>query len=344
MANCLIVRRSSFLLLLALLLGCNTAALSTPPQDDAGDPDAVLPADDGGLGTSAVKIIVEPSDNGAAITQAIVGAKTSVHMTMYLLSSSGVINALIAQKKAGRDVKVVLNKTFPDPTFDNNFEYTQLKNAGVQVVWAPASFNFTHEKCVLIDGTTAWIMTMNLTASSPQNREFLAVDSDPSDVAEAETIFQGDFTGQVPTVSGKLLVAPVNARAKLTKLVNEATTTLDVEGENFSDDGLQAALVAAKGRGVAVRIVVSDQTPSTAMAYAIAAFKKAGVPIVKLANPYVHAKALVADGALAYVGSANFTANSLDSNRELGLLVSAPSEVAVVASTIGKDFKAGVAF
>ena len=342
MANCLTVRRSSVLPFLALLLGCNSAELITPTsQEDAGG-DAFVANEDGG--TSAVKIIVEPSDNGAAITQAIVDAKTSVHMTMYLLSATGVVNALIAQKKAGRDVKVVLNQTFPDPSFDNNFEYTQLKNAGVSVVWAPAGFTFTHEKCVIIDGTTAWIMTMNLTASSPQNREFLAVDTDPSDVAEAETIFEGDFTGQSPVVSGKLVVAPVNAREKLTNLVNGAVTTLDIEGESFSDDALEPAVVAAKARGVAVRIVLSDQTPSTAMGYAIAAFKKAGIPTVKLANPYIHSKALVADGTLAYVGSANFTANSLDSNRELGLVVETPSEVALVASTIDKDFKAGVSF
>lgn len=344
MANCLTVPRTSVLLVLPLLLGCNTAELITTTPQDAGDPDALF-IDDGGLQvTTAVKIIVEPSDNGSGITQAIQGAKTSVHMTMYLLSSPGVLSALIAQKKAGHDVKVVLNQTFPDPTFDNNAEFTQLANAGVQVAWAPAAFNFTHEKCVIIDGTTAWIMTMNLTASSPQNREFLAVDSDPADVAEAETIFQGDFTGQTPVVAGKLLVAPVNAREKVTKLIDEATTSLDVEGENFSDDALEPALVAAKARGVAVRIVLSDQTPSVAMGYAVAAFKKAGIPTVKVANPYIHSKALVADGAVAYVGSANYTANSLDSNRELGLLVAAPSEVALVASTIDKDFKAGVSF
>lgn len=343
MAKCLNVPRSSVLLLvlLGLLPCCNTAQLIGPTPQDAGYPEALF--DDGDT-TSSVKIIVEPSDNGDALTQAIQAAKTSVHMTMYLLSSTPVISALIAQKKAGHDVKVVLNKTFPDPSFDNGPEYTQLKNAGVEVAWAPATFNFTHEKCVLIDGTTAWIMTMNLTASSPQNREFLAVDTDPSDVAEAEAIFQADFSGQTPTVDGKLLVAPVNARAKLTALVNEATTTLDVEGENFSDAALEGALIAAHGRGVAVRIVVSDQTPSTAMGYAVAAFKKSGIPIVKVASPYLHAKAIVADGTTAYVGSANFTANSLDSNRELGLLIGAPSEVALVASTIDSDFKAGVSF
>ena len=66
--------------------------------------------------------------------------------------------------------------------------------AGVEVVWAPSRFTYTHEKAVIIDGTSAWIMTMNVTFSSPTaNREYLALDTDPDDVAEAEAIFQADF-------------------------------------------------------------------------------------------------------------------------------------------------------
>ena len=64
----------------------------------------------------------------------------------------------------------------------------------------------------------------------------------------------------------------------------------------------------------------------------------------KVSTPYIHAKAIVADGVLAYVGSANFTANSLDSNRELGLIVSAQSEIDKVAATINTDFFAGVVY
>ena len=56
--------------------------------------------------TSAIKIIVEPTDRAAALISAIQSATKSVHMTMYLLSNSSVISALIAQKNAGHEVKV----------------------------------------------------------------------------------------------------------------------------------------------------------------------------------------------------------------------------------------------
>src|ERR1700729_2736889 len=113
------------------------------------DSDAAV-TDDGGVTddgspattTSAVQIIVEPSDNAQALVNALKGATTSIHMTMYLLSSDAVIDALIAQKKAGLDVRVVLNQNFPDSSSSNASVFTQLQNAGVGVVWAPSSFTY----------------------------------------------------------------------------------------------------------------------------------------------------------------------------------------------------------
>ncbi len=52
-----------------------------------------------------VQIIVEPNGNGGSeVVNAINAATKSVHMTMYLLSSTDVITALIARHKAGVDV------------------------------------------------------------------------------------------------------------------------------------------------------------------------------------------------------------------------------------------------
>src|SRR5947207_674774 len=82
-----------------------------------------------------------------------------------------------------------------------------------------SSFTYTHEKCVILDGTSVWIMTMNLTYSSPtSNREYLAIDTDTDDIAEAEQIFQADFAAASGSFTGKLLVAPVNARDGITQL------------------------------------------------------------------------------------------------------------------------------
>jgi phosphatidylserine/phosphatidylglycerophosphate/cardiolipin synthase-like enzyme len=351
------MRRAALLLLLSACAVNPGAGDDTQPGDDAGDQDAstddvTQPQDDGQVqqyeaGTTPqstnVSIIVEPDGkSGAEVVSAINAATKSVHMTMYMLSNSDVISALIARHKAGVDVKVVLDSS---STTGNGSVYNQLKSAGVGVAWSQPQFTFTHEKCVIIDGKTAWIMTMNLTQSSPDsNREYLAIDTTPGDVTEAETIFAGDYAGKPPTtVLGPLVVAPLNATASIVNLINSAKTTIDLEGEELSDyhtaDGLKAAL----GRGVKVRVVLSNTTPTASGQSAIAEVKGAGGKLVTVATPYIHAKTLVVDGTTAYVGSENFSTGSLQYNRELGVVFAVASEVQKITSTISTDFSKGTA-
>jgi cardiolipin synthase len=304
------------------------------------------PVDGGPPGTTGVTIIVEPNGNNASeLVAAIHAAKTSVHMTMYLLTSSQIIQALLDQHNAKVEVKVVLNQNFPDGMADNASAFSQLQSNGVDVVYAPAGFTYTHEKCVILDGKTAWIMTMNATNTSPKdNREYLAIDTDPTDVAEAEATFQADYANQSFTPTGPLVVAPVNARSKIVALAGSATRTLDVEGEEFSDTAVASALASAAKAGVKVRLVIATGTSASSnQAQAIATVKAAGVSVVGTGVPYIHAKAMVADGTSMYVGSENFSGGSLGYNRELGVIVTKATEVAKVAAAIETDFKAGKA-
>ena len=264
-------------------------------------------------------------------------------MTMYLMNDKRFISALIAQHAAGRDVKVLLNKTFPGGAGTNQTTFTQLQAGGVAVAWAPSTFTLTHEKCVLIDAAQAWIMTMNLENTSSTNREFLAIDAQPADVQEAEAMFAADFGNTAFTPSGSLVVAPVNASDKLVALIKSAKKTVDLEGEELSDFAIVSTLIAAKKAGIAVRVVLSDNTPSSSQANAVNKLKAASIPVVKVANPYIHAKALVVDGASAYVGSENFTTGSLDYNRELGVITTNAKSAAAVGAVIAQDFAVGTA-
>lgn len=354
----------ALVLLLSGLLGCSAAGGTTvdAPVDSLPGDDAAAPADDGAAApddagatpppgaappkpTRAVQIIVEPDgQSGKQLVSAITAAKKSVHMTMYMLTSSDVISALVARKKAGVDVRVVLNQSFPQGG-SNQSAYTQLSQGGVLVHWAPASFQLTHEKCVVVDGLSAWIMTMNAGATTPDvNREYLAIDTDPSDVAEAEGVFQGDYAGAPPaTVSGALVVAPLNASDRLLALLGSAQSTLDLEVEELSDYRVTDALKTALGRGVKVRVVLPDNALTSAGQLAVTTVKAAGAKLVQVTTPYIHAKAIVVDGKVAYVGSENLTVASLKYNRELGVVFDTTTEVKKVMATIGADFAKGTA-
>lgn len=362
-------RFAPFFAALALWSGaCSTAELrSAPSQQPGDDPSASGDGDgdeggggaDGGstadadpgppVSTSDVTIQVQPSDKGFALLNAIKGAKKSVHMTMYLLTSNEMIDALVDLKKAGKDVKVVLNKTFPPNGGSNQDAFDTLKSQGVSVVWAPAAYQFTHAKTILIDGERLVVMTMNLTYSSAQtNREYIATDTDPDDVADAEKVFDADYRNvNVYLPNTKLLLSPnnatpVDARTRLSGLIASSKTSLDVEAQSLSDDTLVDAIIAAKSRGVNVRVVLDADTLHTnGQEAALAKLKSNGVAVRALSTPDIHAKAIVVDGTHAFVGSMNLTPTALVANREMGVITDAAAEAAKVSSVIDGDFAKG---
>lgn len=346
-------------------IACNTAELrspapsastgpeGTPVEEDGGvaqAPDGGEPAAEGGLppSSSAVTIQVQPSDDAAALLSAIRSAKKSVHMTMYLLTNYEAIDALGDLKQAGKDVKVVLNQKFPTGTNDNETAYDKLKTRGVDVVWAPASHEFTHAKTIVIDGDKAIIMTMNFTQSSAAtNREYIATDTDPADVADIEKLFDADYKNQPAAVTGKLVLSPsaaspIDARARLKAFIASAKTSLDVEVQSLSDDALVDAIIVAHQAKVAVRVVIdADPNVTPGEDEAIVKLKQASVPLKKLGNPDIHAKAIVVDGARVFVGLQNLTPTALLYNREIGVITDAQGEAAKVGQMIAKDFAAG---
>ena len=225
-------------LMLCLLFTTATSGCVGDDSNGSGNPDLTV-AVTADLGypfptSTASQIIVEPSDRGAALVAAINGAQTSVSMCMYLLSSDEVINALKARARAGKTVKVILNAQFPPgttPANPNTDVYKELAAANVEVHWAQPKFNFTHAKYLILDGKTAWIMTMNATNSSPLgNREYLAVDTGSDDIAELQAIFDADFAPAAIVPAGPLVVSPENAGPHLVSLISSAQKTVDGRG------------------------------------------------------------------------------------------------------------------
>ncbi|CAN5919699.1 hypothetical protein BH11MYX4_BH11MYX4_68960 [soil metagenome] len=359
----------------ALFLGaagaCNSAELKQPAGasssgtsggvDDPGneDPDAATVeggrdpgAEAGVIPTSTgVSIQIQPSDFGAQIEASIRAAKTSVHMTMYLLTDTTIMDALGDLKDAGKDVKVVLNKTFPPDGGDNAPAFAKLTARGVQVVYASSAYTFTHAKTVVIDSKQVLVMTMNLTQTSAKsNREYIATDTDPQDVADCEKLFAADFVGAAVNINGKLVVSPqaaqpVEPRARLKALIDSAKTSVDVEVQALSDTALTDAIVAAHQAKVAVRVVLSAEPGQSPTELAmIAKLKAAGVPLKGVLSPYIHAKVVVVDGTRVFVGSQNFTPTALTQNREVGVVTDSAAESKKVGDVIAKDFAAGTAF
>jgi phosphatidylserine/phosphatidylglycerophosphate/cardiolipin synthase-like enzyme len=329
--------------------------------DGARGHDGEMQVDAGLPGSTDVHIIVEPNGNHASeLLSAIEGAHASVYMTMYQIDNTSIVSALVGRKHAGLDVQAVLDGSTTNQAW-NTPAYNALHAAGVDVVWSSPSFTYTHEKTVIIDGTQAWIMTMNANQSPPtSNREYLAIDGDPDDVAEATAVFQADHAMHSIAPTGNLVVANANARQKLVALIDSATSTLDVEVEELSDlnlSGVVNAIAQTAHRGVNVRVVLANGSATSTQTQAVHEIQQAGAHVVVTgptssggtsSNPYIHAKAVVVDCAgttcaRGFVGSENFSGGSLGYNRELGVIYTDQAELAKVEAAFAGDFARGVA-
>jgi cardiolipin synthase A/B len=166
------------------------------------------------------------------------------------------------------------------------------------------------------------------------------VDTHGEDVAEAVAIFQADWNRTQPVLHDtNMVVSPVNSRAKITALIASAQTSLLIEDEEMYDASSEDALIVAACRGVGVRLILPG--PADIAAADVARLRAGGVQLVYVSAPFIHAKVIVADGRLAFVGSENFSATSLDENREVGLLLSDTTALATITATFERDWAVG---
>lgn len=328
-----------------------TGAEAPPPPSGAGE-GAPAPANSGPRPPACeatsprpgkVDVVVTPDDGDARLLDLLATATTSVEMTIYQLYSRDVISALTAAAKRGVRVRVIQDwKEASESTMST------LRGAGVLVKTSSPTFRYTHQKTVIADGKIAFVFSGNFDRRSfGSGRNFGAVLDDEDDLADLVELFDADWNARPPNLScTRLVVSPINARARILALVASATKSLDVEAMYVTDTPVLDAITNAKSRGVEVRVLLNDPSHGFGdSSLAVSRFTRAGIPVRRSGALFVHAKLLVVDGVHAFVGSENFSDNSLDSNREAGLVVSTPSaDVARIVSTFEGDWTKSPAF
>ncbi len=316
---------------IGVVVAACAAALATAVPSQAADAYSAFAFN---LGTS------EPT-----IYSFINSATTTLDMTMYELKDTTAVNDLIAREKAGVKVRVILDR---EETSTNSSAYSALKAAGVGVVYSSSAFVYTHQKTITVNDDESLILTGNLTSEYyPTSRDYGVFDSDLNDVNAIEVVFAADYahTSITPSDGDNLLWSPTTAESRLLSVINGATTTLDVEEEEFSDSAVVDAIANAAENGVTVRVVLEDPSDYSSEVQEV---EDAGATVVGYSSStgfYIHAKAIVADYGLptqeVEAGSMNITSNSLGSNRELGIILSDSGVASVIENAFNSDYAGG---
>ena len=136
-------------------------------------------------------------------------------------------------------------------------------------------------------------------------------------------------------------MSPDNSRTQLATLISSARKSVHVQDEVMADPAIFKLLGDRAKAGVDVRVQLGRLSGS-ADEDAKRDLLAAGVKQIRVVDsPTLHAKMVLVDKKSAYVGSINLTTNSLDKNRELGVIVDDPRTIADIGATAEKDWAAG---
>jgi cardiolipin synthase len=295
-------------------------------------------------------LIAEPTAGLTSIYNLISSAKNTIDMTMYELTDTTVTSLLGTAAANGATVRVILDQN--NEKSRNTTAYNYLAAHNVSVHWANPTYTYTHQKTITVDQTTSAIMTLNLTPNYySTSRDYAVITNDAADVSAIETTFAADFiNGTITPPDGDNLVwSPTNSRSALLALINDATTSLQIEQEEMADTGLESALESALARGVAITLVQENE--SSTYNTILTTLKNDGAKIAVYTSStgyYIHAKVILADygtaNAKLFQGSENFSTNSLNNNRELGLIFSDPASMTAMNADITADYNGGTKY
>lgn len=212
-----------------------------------------------------------------------------------------------------------------------------------------------HRKVAIFDGARAIVGGMNLAD------EYMGLEENPSRFKDLSVLVHGPSVAALDAIfcadwefaSGRALrsfmtEAPLDRRTRVvpsgpdcpTDTIYEALLTAIFRAERrfwlatpyfVPDDGLARALEIAARRGVDVRVLVPERSnhrlADLAAAPNLRELAAAGGKVYRYLPGMLHAKAVLADDALAIVGSANFDMRSLFLDYEVALFFSEQPEV-----------------
>ncbi|MES2801310.1 MAG: phospholipase D-like domain-containing protein [Bdellovibrionota bacterium] len=304
-----------------------------------------------------LELVATPEQNHAPLFEAFAKAQKTIRIGIFGISSQEMADQIEKQIKRGINVTIICDKYCTNNEKRKTI-FEQLKKAGANIMVATKGFTISHWKMFVIDDSLAFISTMNFISRSHQMRDFGVFTADKSVISEIISVFDQDVknaanqTNITPELASTNLVwSPNNSEAKLVDLINSADKSIEIWIKNMGHPKIHEALQAAVKRKVNVRVLTSvcGLGMSGPAAYKnLNDLKKRGVSVkgtpypATAGIPYIHAKTINVDHQAVFLGSENFSNNSITKARELGIVFKDVAVEQQMAALYEKDWAQAV--
>ncbi len=322
--------------------------------------------------------ILEPNDGVGPVVDFIRSAKHTVDIAIYEFDPEykELVEPLLQAQQSGIKVRILLSRKLFDPGSKNKniAAAAKFRSMGLDAQLSRPEFSYSHEKAVIADAGTpqarALVCDFNfqpgyfglksVESKDGGTRGMAVVDSDPADVVDIAATFNADWPpyGEWPAATRPNLVwspsapqfqPPGNSASALTGLIAGAKKSIDIYALQIALPSVMYQPLLTKARaGIPVRIVTNeggvDSTAGKELAAAGVKFQyRPTTPGRESSVMFIHSKTVLVDAgapsATAFVGSQNpFLQQSLETERELGTLVTDAPSLERISATFQRDF------
>jgi cardiolipin synthase len=277
-----------------------------------------------------VRLLRQPDDGVAQLVRGIDSAKSSIEIVIFRFDQPEVERALASAVSRGVTVRALIAHVNGSGGDGLRRLEMRLLPAGVTVARTGNGLARYHAKFMILDHHELYLLAFNFTNQDINHtRSFGLVVQDRRLVQEALKLFEADTTRQpyepgLPT----FVVSPANARQELCAFIEGAKSELLIYDPKVSDSAMIHLLEERAEKKVNIQLI--GQSSSVGERFAIR----------KLSQCRLHARAMVRDRQIAFVGSQSLRKIELDGRREVGIVFSDPSAVNELATTFQEDWEA----
>ncbi|HWC77397.1 MAG TPA: phospholipase D-like domain-containing protein [Blastocatellia bacterium] len=264
-----------------------------------------------------LSLIIQPGDSFFPIVDAIDSARLTLRLTIFRMDDPVVRGALSRAVARGVAVRALVAPASKGWTRRNKRLVEDLSRLGVDVRTPNAvreRVKRYHYKVMMVDNAQSMILTFNPTQKNLHYaRDFGLLVRDPNITTELNRLFDADWHGSPFKPDDlPLVISPHNSRTKLISLLESAQRSIRILDAKVEDQQVMGLLMRKAADGVDVKLIGRESELDQIVP---------NFHVRKLARYKLHAKCVVVDSLLFFIGSQNLRDESLDARREVGIIV-----------------------
>lgn len=264
------------------------------------------------------------------VIRSLESALSMIKIHTYALTDEAVIATLIEKRKTTPDVEIITDsKTISS-------SHTHLQQA---LCWKGIkSSGLMHEKILILDKTTVFLGTANMTYESLSMHDNLILGFYDPNLATYLTTYTEEIDQKkknkniscqyflIDDQKLELWLLPYKGSAPLDhlrNLINQANRCLSIAMFTLTHNDLIDTIIEAHQRGVKVKIFLDATSAKGASVKAVARFAQAKIPIyLSEGLQLLHHKMMLVDDRYFILGSANWTKAAFKKNHDFYLVLS----------------------